>query len=698
MSATHSPHHRHQGHLQIHLPQLRLRLPAVPHTRRPHLLGELVLGGALFAAYLFVDSFRGATRAAAARSHGEHVLQVEQWLHIDVEHGLNNWLAGQPGLMTTANYEYATTYLISAALLLVITYVWTPRLYRQARNSFILLNLLAFACFALLPVMPPRMLPGFIDTVATGGTVGSWGSPLVAEANQLAAMPSLHMAWALWVSVMLARMSHRQWLQVVSAIHVGVTLYVVLATANHYVLDVLGAAVVVGVAVVATEWWDRDRPGERMPTSDAFFLDVETPGHAQNVGGLAMLAGAPSYDAIRDNLAANLEVLPHFTDRLVAAETHRWVPAGPIDWAHHLVDVTLPDGADLDSLVGELTGAELPRDRPLWRVWLIRGLGDQVAFCIVMHHCIADGIGAVAKLLHILQPPYELPLPDRPGPTLLQRGGGVIQGLAQLATDGKPAAVLPAGGPRRGFATVDVPLAAVQEVARSHRMRVTELLLAATGIALAEVDPALASACDNRLRVSVPVMLRSPHEVSPPLRSAEYFAGAPSPKHRRRPRNNDDGGNLTGAVIVDAPAHATSIEAVRDEVCRLSSALRTPTRALASRWVMSSALRAVPHSGRRWFARTVYGRKYFQAIVSNMPGPDQAFTLSGCPLVRVHPILPPAPGIPLTIGALSWAGSLGITVVTDADVLDARRFADALQERVLQMRRADDDGAEMALR
>ena len=676
MSATHAQHRRHHGHpqLRLPLPARRLPVPTVPHTPRPRLRTELTLGLALFVVYLVVDSLRGAGRTAAARSHGEAVLQLEQWLHLDVERGLNNWLTGRSGLMTAANYEYATTYLVSAALLLIITYVWTPRLYRQARNSFILLNLLAFACFALLPVMPPRMLGGFVDTVATGGTVGSWGSPLVASANQLAAMPSLHMAWALWVSVMLARMSHARWLQAVSAVHVGVTLYVVLATANHYVLDVLGAAVVVGAAVAATEWWDRRRPGDPLPTSDAFFLDVETPGHAQNVGGLAILSGSPGYEQIRANLAENLHVLPHFTERLVSAQLHRWVPAGPIDWSHHLVEVTLPDGVELDSFVGELTGGALPRDRPLWRVWLIRGLGDRVAFCIVMHHCIADGIGAVAKLLHILQPPYALPIPDRPGPTLWQRGGGVIQGLAQLATDGRPAAVLPAGGPRRGFATVDVPLAAVQQAARSHRMRVTELLLAATGLALAELDPALAAACDNRLRVSVPVMLRAPD------------AGP------------DDGGNLTGAAIVDVPARATTIEDVRDEVCRLSAALRTPTRALASRWVMSSALRAVPHGGRRWFARTVYGPRYFHAIVSNMPGPDREFTLSGCPLVRVHPILPPAPGIPLTIGALSWAGSLGITVVTDADVLDAREFAAALRAHVVQTRRADDDGAQLSLR
>lgn len=655
MSAAH--HQRQAVHLLVP------RWPAVPHERRPRVLHELLIGAAVFAVYLLVDLWRPASRTAAARAHGEGVIRLEQWLHLDVEGWLNSWLSGHPALMTAANYEYATTYLVSAALLLVLTYVWTPALYRQARNSFAVLNLLAFACFAAFPLMPPRMMPGFVDTVAAGDTVGSWGSPLVASANQLAAMPSLHIAWALWVSAMLTRMSHRWWLQVTSAIHVAVTLYVVLATANHFVVDALGAAVVVVVAVAVTEWWARRHPGTALPTSDAFFLDVELPGHAQNVGGLVLLgAPAPTYRHVRDTIAAKLEELPHFTDRLAATGSPRWVPAGPIAWSQHLAEVNLPDGStltDLDAVIGELTGQALPRDRPLWRAWLIRGVGDEVAFCIVMHHCMADGIGAVAKLLNLLEPPYELPLPERDGPSALRRGAGVIQGLAQLATAGKPAAALSAGGFRRGLATFEVPLDAVRTTARAHRMRVTELLLAATGSALGAVDPALAHAYGDRLRVSVPVMLRAPAVGSA------------------------DGGNLTGAVILDAPAGDASLADVRDEVCRRGNALRTPTRALASRWVMATALRAVPHATRRWFARTVYGPKYFQAIVSNIPGPARRFTLAGGSVRRVHPILPPAPGIPLTVGALSWNGTLGITVVTDADVLDAREYAAALDVRLL---------------
>jgi hypothetical protein len=74
------------------------------------------------------------------------------------------------------------------------------------------------------PVAPPRLLPdlGFVDTVAPGGTVGSWGwSPVVAHANDVAAMPSLHVAWSLWALAMLIRASRRRLLWVASGVQVA---------------------------------------------------------------------------------------------------------------------------------------------------------------------------------------------------------------------------------------------------------------------------------------------------------------------------------------------------------------------------------------------------------------------------------------------------------------------------------------------
>lgn len=631
------------------------------NRRRPALLAELLVGLVLFAAYLVVDSLHSAARTARAYSNALLIEHIERWSHLDVEKPLNHWLAQHHTLMIAANYEYATTYLVSAALLLLISYRVAPHVYRQSRNTFVVMNVLAFASFAAFPLTPPRLMPGFIDTVARGNTVGSWGSPLVAGANQLAAMPSLHLAWALWVSVMLVRLSRARWLQILSVVHVLLTLYVVLATGNHYLLDAVGAVVVVTLAVP----FAGGSSGNKLSTADAFFLDVERSGAAQNIGGMLLLdaadATSPSWEAIRDHLKSTLSVLPHFTDKVVHGRGGaRWVPAGPIDWDEHLVEVQLPASAGIerfDAATADFTAHALPRDRPLWRVGLFRGLEDgRVGFVIVMHHCIADGIGGVIQLTGLLRPSYELPIPQRRGPGVIGRGFGVALGLAQLATDGRPAGRLAPGGSKRALSTAELDLDEVRSTAKACGLTVTELLLAAAGGAVAAVDPGFVAQSRGLLRVSVPVMLRVP--------------------------DLDSNGNQTGAVLIDAPVRDADIADLSEDIRRLAAPLRSATRALAARWVLDPALRCVPLIARRQFARRIYGPRRFQAIVSNMPGPVRGFTMLGFPVQRVLPILPPAPGIVLTIGALSWDGKLGITVVTDADRLDASAVQSALCARL----------------
>src|SRR5699024_10500596 len=111
-----------------------------------------------------------------------------------------------------ANYEYATTYIITTLAVLIWLFCCQPGHYRWARNSFVLLTGVSLLCFWCYPVAPSRLLPGegFVDTVRLGQTWGSWGSPMIEGANQLAAMPSLHIGWAVWVSVVLVK-SVRKW-------------------------------------------------------------------------------------------------------------------------------------------------------------------------------------------------------------------------------------------------------------------------------------------------------------------------------------------------------------------------------------------------------------------------------------------------------------------------------------------------------
>jgi hypothetical protein len=203
-------------------------------------------------------------RLHAALLHARDVLSLEQSLHIDPERALDSWLAGHQtlGLLVSDYYDNAH-FVVTLGLL---GWLWWRRadLYRPLRNSLVLVNVLAFIVFWRFPVAPPRMLPGFTDVVASTHAIGSWHTgALASHANELAAMPSLHIAWAVWCTLVLWQISARRWVRAVAVLYPCVTALAVLATGNHFVLDILGGLVVIAAAVLIVRLIGRlqRRPG-----------------------------------------------------------------------------------------------------------------------------------------------------------------------------------------------------------------------------------------------------------------------------------------------------------------------------------------------------------------------------------------------------------------------------------------------------
>jgi diacylglycerol O-acyltransferase / wax synthase len=623
---------------------------------RPPWVREIAIGLAVFAVYAIVTGLSWPGRRAAAMAHSRQIFDLERALGIDVELALNRWLVPHDVLRVAANYEYATTYVISAFALLFWLYRRRPAVYLWARNSFVLVNLVSIAFFAVYPVAPPRLVAdlGFVDTVRLGQTWGSWGSPVVSHANELAAMPSLHLGWAVWVSAMLAAYAGGRLVQAASAVHVLVTTLVIMATANHYLLDAVAGALVAVVCVAVTKPRGAARePGERVAAADAFFLHVESAAAPQHVGGLALLDSGDRTDlrdAVEGVLRAHLHELPRFRQRLSAPSRWRrprWVDHQDLDWAWHVPErqVSAADGeAALNALVAEIAGTPLPRDRPMWRFFVVSGLGGgRSAVILVVHHVVADGIGTVAQALNLLEPALP-PRAERASqhPGRVRGALGTAVGLAQLATDGRPGHRYPASATaRRRFGTVELPLDEVRSVARRHGARVSDVLLAAVAGGLCRVRPERAA---TRLRVAVPLTVREPGA------SAE--------------------GNTTAAVMMDLPLGPLPEAERLADVAAHSRRLRTGTRALASQFVMGRLAGLLPAPAHAWFARTVYGARFFQAIVSNMPGPPIGLSLAGAPVLSAYPILPLAPGTPLAVGALGWHGSLCLGIAADPALVD----------------------------
>jgi hypothetical protein len=235
---------------------------------RPHAALELALLATLYLAYsgarLLADDDR-----RAALGNARDLLQVESVLHLDVEAGLNRALTGVPDLALVASYWYAALhYLVTPAVLLWV-YRRHPLGYRRVRNALVVATATGLAGFVLLPMAPPRMLPGFVDTLATTSAHGWWGGDASAPkglgglTNELAAMPSLHVGWALWCAWVVVLCTRTWWLRALASAYAVGTVLVVVGTGNHYVLDAVAGAAVVALGVAVTR--ERDfRPPSAM--------------------------------------------------------------------------------------------------------------------------------------------------------------------------------------------------------------------------------------------------------------------------------------------------------------------------------------------------------------------------------------------------------------------------------------------------
>jgi hypothetical protein len=226
----------------------RFRAKSEPATR-PRWWGELLV--IVFLAWVY-DSVANLAplREKLALAHGRDILGLERSLHLAPELALNRWLAGHDTFGALLSYYYDNAHFI--VTLGLLGWLWFKRadLYRPLRSSLVAINLIGLIVFWRYPVAPPRMLHGFTDVIASTHTVGGWHTgSLAANANQFGAMPSLHIAWAVWCTLVLWRLSSRVWVRALAVLYPCVTSFAVIATGNHYVLDLLGGLATFALAL-----------------------------------------------------------------------------------------------------------------------------------------------------------------------------------------------------------------------------------------------------------------------------------------------------------------------------------------------------------------------------------------------------------------------------------------------------------------
>lgn len=180
------------------------------------------------------------TEEASAVLRAFDVIHLEQGLHVFYELTFNHIVAADKPLAEVFDYYYATAHF--GVTIAVAVWVLTRHRHhaRQLRIAFYGMNALGLVGFALFPMAPPRLTTGagFVDTIVDFHTWGSYGSGGIDSiSNQYAAMPSLHLGWALWCGVVIFMLARRRWVRGLGLLYPLVTFAVIIGTGNHFFLD-----------------------------------------------------------------------------------------------------------------------------------------------------------------------------------------------------------------------------------------------------------------------------------------------------------------------------------------------------------------------------------------------------------------------------------------------------------------------------
>jgi len=226
--------------------RLPKRLTAPPVWR------ELLLIALFYSAYTLTRIVLVQDGTGPAFRHADQILGLERFLGIDVELPMNQWLLQEPWLAKAANAFYATAHFAVTLGVVIWIYRYRPQAYRWARTGIMVATGVALLGFWLYPLAPPRFLPsyGFTDPVTALHSFGLYASDASGSlTNQYAAMPSMHAGWALWCGFLLVKLTTQRWAKLLGVIYPATTVFVILSTANHYLMDAVAGVAVISAAM-----------------------------------------------------------------------------------------------------------------------------------------------------------------------------------------------------------------------------------------------------------------------------------------------------------------------------------------------------------------------------------------------------------------------------------------------------------------
>ena len=227
-------------------------------------LRQVSLFGLAYVAYRLV---RGLVEgdANAAFAHARDLISFERTLHLFVEPSIQAWASGSHVVMVGASWLYVNAQTSVTIGALLYLYLCHNRSFYFVRNMFMIAMAIALVGYIVFPTAPPRFMPewGFIDSVSdfTGVHVADTSASMHALFNPYAAVPSMHVAFALMIGWPIARLVRSRVVRVLWVLYPFLMTFVIVVTANHFLIDALLGALTAGASAYGAIWLARARPG-----------------------------------------------------------------------------------------------------------------------------------------------------------------------------------------------------------------------------------------------------------------------------------------------------------------------------------------------------------------------------------------------------------------------------------------------------
>ncbi len=221
---------------------------------------------AAYLVYLFAGRVVYSDFEATAMANAWSVIEFERQIGLFWEPAWQEWVTGvalpvvgEGGAALLFNWVYILIFAPLMGTLAVTLYVQNRAAYRHYRKVFLLSYGLAIVIFIAFPLAPPRMIPDhFLDTIAVFGPEGYGTREMGRFYNAYAAMPSLHFGWAVVFGVIFLR-APNMLVKICGLAYPALMLTAIILTANHYIIDAIGAGLVIlaSFLVIELHLWDR---------------------------------------------------------------------------------------------------------------------------------------------------------------------------------------------------------------------------------------------------------------------------------------------------------------------------------------------------------------------------------------------------------------------------------------------------------